>query len=87
MSAGKGEDDGRRYTQRRGGRKLTTWVRGRAGAVDFTPSEVNPEGSPRVAEPKAKRGTGGDNLQTLDGPARRRSVEEDWPPADADLLS
>ena len=56
-------------------KRRTTWEGGHAGVPDFTPAEVHPQGVPRDAEPKAKRGTGGDDQGAHDGPAGRERGE------------
>lgn len=71
------EDDGRVYRQIKARKKHTTWAGGRAGVPDFTPSVAAPQESSRVAEPKAKRGTGGDDQLPLDGPAGREGGGRD----------
>lgn len=68
---------GRVYRVRKTRPKRTRWARGRAGSANFTPSEVTPQGSPRVAEPKARRGTGGGDPVAVDVPAGRESGERD----------
>lgn len=68
---------GRVYRVRRTTPKRTRWARGRANQMDFTPAEVTPQGLPRVAEPKAKRGPGGGDPVQVDGPAGRERGERD----------
>lgn len=58
-------------------RRRTTWDGGRTDRPDFTPAEVHPEGASRVAEPKARRGTGDSGQAPGDGPAGRERGERD----------
>jgi len=63
------------YRVRKTSPKRTRWAGGRANQVDFTPAEVTPQGLPRDAEPKARRGSGEVNPQHSDEPAGRESGE------------